>query len=198
MDGAKGIYPWIPVSYDSYEYFIYGLYRLSEYSYLFDGNQTIVIPEPAHYSFVNQTPIWRGVVNGDEILIAAHNPFAGPIDTTFIPVSYNEWSETIAVVGKETFLCKFDMDITNSNRIEMPDVSINVFPNPSQGRIVIEGDLTDCSLTISEPCGRIVFQIENEDLPTSMDMNDLSKGLYVLKIESRDLDKPKIVKLLRN
>ncbi len=110
MAGAMGLYPWLPRSYDSYEYFIYGLYRLSQYSDMFDGNQSYVIPKPAYYSFKNKSPIWRGVVNKDKILIAAHNPYASPNKTTRIKVSYNTWEETIALTGNETFLCQFELD----------------------------------------------------------------------------------------
>jgi hypothetical protein len=108
-----GLYPWFPESYDTYEYFIYGLYRLSQYSDMFDGNQSYVIPEPAYYSFINESPIWRGVVNNDKILIAAQNPYASPNETTYIIVSYNSWEETIALIGNETFFCQFELDSTN-------------------------------------------------------------------------------------
>lgn len=110
MAGAKGLYPWSPQSYDTYEYFIHGLYRLSQYSDMFDGNQSYVIPEAAYYSFIHESPIWRGVVNKDKILIAAQNPYASPNDTTFVIVSYNTWEKTIALNGNETFLCQFILD----------------------------------------------------------------------------------------
>jgi hypothetical protein len=113
MGGAEGLYVWLPVSYDTYEYFIYGLYRLSLYSDMFDGNQSYVKPEPAYYSFINESPIWRGVVNNDKILIAAQNPYASPNKITRIKVSYNNWEETIALKGNETFLCQFELDTTN-------------------------------------------------------------------------------------
>ncbi len=110
MAGAMGLYPWIPLSYDTYEYFIYGLFRLSKYSDMFDGNQCYVKPEPAYHSFINKSPIWRGVVNKDKILIAAQNPYVSRNKTTRIKVSYNTWEETIALTGNETFLCQFDLD----------------------------------------------------------------------------------------
>jgi hypothetical protein len=113
MAGAMGLYPWRPRSYDTYEYFIYGLFRLSKYSDMFDDNQSYVKPEPAYYSFNKKSPIWRGVVNNDKILIAAHNPYASPNKTTIVKVSYNTWEETIALKGNETFLCKFDLDTVN-------------------------------------------------------------------------------------
>ena len=200
MDGAKGLYPWIPVSYDVYEYFIYGLFRLSAFSYMFDGNQTYVIPEPAHNSFINQTPIWRGVVNGDEILIAAHNPFQNandPPDTTYINVAYNDWSETIGVVGKETFLCKFNVNISDVNKFELPNEGVKLLPNPSHNNVIIEGNILNCTLTIYEPSGRLIRQMHAESLPANIDISDLNKGVYILKIESRN-NKPLFIRFVRN
>jgi len=201
MDGVKGLYPWIPVSYDVYEYFIYGLYRLSAFSYMFDGNQTYVIPEPAHSSFVNQTPIWRGVVNGDEILIAAHNPYPNtndPIDTTYINVAYSNWSETIGVVGKETFLCKFDMNISDVNQVKSLNESVNLFPNPSHNNVSIEGNILNCTLSVYEPYGRIVRQIHNVNLPINLNVSNLNKGVYILIIESKNHSGLIIKKLVRS
>ena len=132
MAGATGLYPWYPSSYDTYEHFVYGLYRLSAYNSMFHGNQTFVTPEPAHNSFVNETPIWRGVVNNNEILIAAQNPFANPNDTTLIQVAYDNWSETIGLVGNETFLCKFSMTNTGVSESENLHPESKVYPNPGQ------------------------------------------------------------------
>jgi hypothetical protein len=168
---------------------------------MFDGNQTYVIPEPAHSSFVNQTPIWRGVVNGDEILIAAHNPFPNsndPADTTYINVAYNDWSETIGVVGKETFLCKFDMNISDVKRIESLNESVTIFPNPSHDNIVIKGDMLNCTLTIYDPYGRLIRQLSAVSLPASIDISSLDKGVYVLMIASHKHNKPVIRKLVRD
>jgi hypothetical protein len=113
MAGAMGLYPWLPRSSDTYEYFVFGLYRLSQYADMFDGNQSYVIPEPAYDSFINESPIWRGVVNVNKILIAAHNPYASPDETTFVNVSFNHWEETIALSGNEIFLCQFELDTTD-------------------------------------------------------------------------------------
>ena len=197
MDGAYGIYPWLPVSYDSYEYFIYGLYRLSAFSDMFYGTQTYVIPVPAHYSFIHQTPIWRGVVKGDEILIAAHNPFAGIDDTTLIPVSYNGWSDTIGLVGKETFLCKFDLNTTGIEHPAFSGTEITIFPNPSHDHVVIEGNLSGCTLSVYDPYGKVVRQRFAAKLPVKISISDLAKGVYLLKIKSRDFNKPLTRKLIK-
>lgn len=197
MDGAYGIYPWLPVSYDSYEYFIYGLYRLSAFSDMFDGSQTYVVPMPAHYSFIHQTPIWRGVVNGDEILIAAHNPFAEPGDTTIIPVTYNGWVDTIGLVGKETFLCKFDLNTTGIEHPDFTRTDITIFPNPSHDQVIIAGSLSDCTISVCDPYGNVVWQKFSEKLPVRISIGNLAKGIYLLKLKSKNINKPLTRKLIK-
>src|SRR5438045_3900280 len=65
MNGVIGLYHWVPTRYDVYEYYIYGLYRLSQYAGMFDGNQVYVRPEPGYSSFMNTTPVLTCVLNGN-------------------------------------------------------------------------------------------------------------------------------------
>jgi len=130
MSGAMGLYPWkpaLPHGYDVYEYFIKGLYRLSMFNDFFDGNEIYVDPVSAHECFVNELPVWRAVVNDDEILIAVHNPFAEDQDTTFLQIVYDGWQETIGLVGKQVFLCSFRMWYTGERKKTLHQLKI--YPN---------------------------------------------------------------------
>jgi hypothetical protein len=73
-----------------------------------------------------------------------------------------------------------------------------IFPNPSHDHIVVEGHSLNCTLTIYGPYGRMIRKIATPGLPVTIDISDMSKGIYVLKIVSNDNNKPKIVKLVRN
>jgi len=107
MDGSKGIFLWA-IEYTPnngfrkvhYQYF-YGLYRLSQYKPFFEGNYKVYRPiyendeslGHAHYEFVNYKPIWRGIINPiypDKMLVAAHNPFAAPYETTTFEIIYKD------------------------------------------------------------------------------------------------------------
>ena len=184
MSGAKGLYPWKPVQpqgYDSYEYFIKGLYRLSQFNDFFDGNEIFVNPTPAHESFINSLPIWRGVVNGYDILIAAHNPFANPSDTTFIPVSYGNWSETIALIGTEVFLCSFDMWYVGAP--ELPKVhEVEVYPNPTNGMLHISSAESINQVNLIDLSGKITMLEDIDNQFSTINISRFPTNTYVLEI----------------
>lgn len=114
MSGAKGLWVWDHRKNETltdtallynYEYFTRGLHRLSLFKDYFTGCHGFVAADIAYNHFVNNTPIWRGVVQGNKILIAANNPYAEIDATTIIPVQYKNWSTEISVGGKDTYLC---------------------------------------------------------------------------------------------
>ncbi|MBC7409113.1 MAG: T9SS type A sorting domain-containing protein [Arcicella sp.] len=136
FSGAKGIWLWEnPINPDSlnysrYETYVNSLYRLSQFKDFFTGNYRLIIPKSAYQHFQDRDPIWRGVLKGNEILIAAINEFANDNETTDLAVSYGGWSQKIQLNGKETFLCKFTL----------PDLQTNylLYPNPNKGSFTFE------------------------------------------------------------
>jgi hypothetical protein len=136
FSGAKGIWLWEgPINPDSlnysrYETYVNSLYRLSLFKDFFTGNYRLIIPKSAYQHFQDRDPIWRGVLKGNEILIAAINEFANDNETTNLEVSYGGWSQKIQLKGKETFLCKF----------QIPDLQTNysLYPNPNKGSFTFE------------------------------------------------------------
>jgi Secretion system C-terminal sorting domain len=136
FSGAKGIWLWEgPINPDSlnysrYETYINSLYRLSLFKDFFTGNYRLIIPKSAYQHFQDRDPIWRGVLKGNEILIAAINEFANDNETTDLEVSYGGWSQKIQLKGKQTFLCKF----------QIPDLQANylLYPNPNKGSFTFE------------------------------------------------------------
>lgn len=136
FSGAKGIWLWEgpitpnTLNYSSYETYINSLYRLSQFKDFFTGDYHLVILKSAYQHFQDRDPVWRGVVKGNEILIAAINEFANDNETTELMVSYGEWSQKIQLKGKQTFLCKFPL----------PDLQTNylLYPNPSKGTFTFE------------------------------------------------------------
>lgn len=154
FSGAKGIWLWDSNSYErqqqlnyaTYEYFIYGLYRLSRFADMFKGDYELVIPQSARDHMEQRNPIWRGVVKDGRILIAAQNTYASETQQTQLTVSYKQWTKTITLNGRDVFLCQFDLsDVVSS--LDSSLVIANVYPNPAQGKVYI--DLTSRT-TLSE------------------------------------------------
>lgn len=133
FSGADGLWLWENPGLGSanigvYEFFNRGLYRLSEYKRFFEGDFELVMETSARDYNESKAPIWRGVAKGNELLIAAHNPFASDENTeTTIGVAYNNWAGTVALKGFETKLCVYDISVLGT---EKPRI-FSVYPNPA-------------------------------------------------------------------
>lgn len=76
-------------------------------------------------------------------------------------------------------LCTATNGLTN----QIPESTLSVYPNPTQSNINIifpEGDLVDVS--IADVYGQVLIQVKNK---SSVDMSDLTKGMYVLSVKYR-------------
>jgi hypothetical protein len=183
FSGAKGIWLWEnPINPDSlnysrYETYVNSLYRLSLFKDFFTGNYRLIIPKSAYQHFQDRDPIWRGVLKGNEILIAAINEFANDNETTDLEVNYGGWSQKIQLKGKETFLCKF----------KIPDLQTNylLYPNPNKGSFAFEyfGDnLLTGNLKIVDFLGReILSQSFNGTTRKQIFDLKLASGSYLLQ-----------------
>ena len=183
FSGAKGVWLWEgPINPDSlnysrYETYINSLYRLSQFKDFFTGNYRLIIPKSAYQHFQDRDPIWRGVLKGNEMLIAAINEFANENETTDLEVNYGGWNQKIQLKGKETFLCKFQIPELESNYL--------LSPNPNTGRFTFEyfGDnLLTGNLKIVDFLGReVVTQSFNgTNRKQAFDLK-LTSGSYFLQ-----------------
>ncbi len=147
FSGASGLWLWedpttfnLDLNFGAYEHFVKGLYRLSQFKDFFTGNYELVIEESAHELNRKRGAVWRGVVQGNNILVTAHNPFARSADDeTVVQVKYRNWSRFITLKGYEVFLCSFDMQVL----AEEPDFSnldVIAYPNPVQEQLNIRFD----------------------------------------------------------
>jgi len=183
FSGAKGVWLWEgpinpdTLNYSRYETYINSLYRLSQFKDFFTGDYRLIIPKSAYQHFQDRDPVWRGVLKGNEILIAAINEFANDDEMTDLEVSYGGWSQKIQLKGKETFLCKFQIPELESNYL--------LYPNPNNGGFTFEyfGDnLLTGNLKIVDFLGReIVTQSFNGTTrKQSFDLK-LTSGNYFLQ-----------------
>ena len=183
FSGAKGVWLWEgpinpdTLNYSRYETYINSLYRLSQFKDFFVGEYRLIIPKSAYQHFQDKDPVWRGVLKGNEILIAAINEFAEDNQTTDLEVNYGGWSQKIQLRGKETFLCKF----------QIPDLQSNysLYPNPNKGNFTFEyfGDnLLSGNMKIIDFLGREIasHSFNGTSRKQTFDLK-LSPGSYFLQ-----------------
>jgi len=193
FSGAKGLWLWEnpflsaerQENYGPYEHFIYGLYRLSQFKDMLEGNYQLVIPMPARDNMEQQNPVWRGIVKGENILIAAQNPYAADGSTTSITVSYQNWARNITLKGKEVFLCKFDLN-DSVNGVEPLLDAVNVYPNPAAQQLNVSlsgaSGVADVDFALSNNKGQTVLQQKLKTFAgenkTSITLPKLASGIY--------------------
>lgn len=208
MAGASGLWLWDnPMlfnkdeNFSTYEHFINGLYRLSLYKDMFDGTQSYVMPTPANEYTDTRKPVWRGVAKGNQLLVAAHNPYAkSETEVVNLEISYKSWKNTITLKGYETYLCKFDLSLLATENQEVTS-KIMIFPNPALEEI----NLTFHSsrkeilpIEIIDLQGKIHFidnveSIIGENAKT-LKINQLSTGNYLLKLGNSKPQKLNVVR----
>jgi hypothetical protein len=76
--------------------------------------------------------------------------------------------------------------ITSIEDLEMPNIKVNIFPNPFDQLITISSEhIKDVDeIWVKEINGRGIYRIKNIQLPYSIPLNNLKSGLYILSIKS--------------
>jgi hypothetical protein len=201
FSGAAGLWIWenpfFPgdrqENYAPYEHFIYGLYRLSEFKDMFEGQHTLVIPTSARDNMSQQGTIWRGVVKDNDILIAAHNPYAGDNEETVVNLYHGSWNRPITLKGKEVFLCKFDLnDTVNGTEAFLADVT--VYPNPAGKELNVKmtgvNGMSDVEFSLINTKGQVVatkaIKSFTGEVKEFISLPNVVAGIYFAKFTNKD------------
>ena len=193
FSGAAGLWLWEepnteqshPGNYAAYEHFTHGLYRLSRFADMFQGPHELVIETTARDLMDKQLPVWRGVAKSNAILIAAQNPYAADGQKTSLTVQYKTWQQTIDLMGRQVYLCKFDMGTVTATEPVLAD--IQVVPNPAVTDLTISfGQMPTIatSLTLLNTAGQVVRQKMVMAMHETMNVASLPAGLYFLHISN--------------
>lgn len=195
MAGAKGIFFWEDPSdlssrsdFSNYEYFTKGLYRLSKYKEVFDGDYKIIEEFSARDYNENKKPIWRGILNGTQLLVAAQNPYAkSESELVELTIKHGNWAKNITLKGYDVFLCKYDLTLPTFLVSEEP--RIVVFPNPSSDFLQILGldlNIEKVNIEIFDSGSKLVKKSELKTnaggLVTIEGIKTLAPGNYIIKI----------------
>lgn len=202
FSGAKGLWLWeVPAfettrqdTYAPYEHFIHGLYRLSRFADMFQGNYELVIETPARDLMDTRKPVWRGVVKGNTILIAAQNPYATDNQKTTITVRYQNWQRQIELTGRQVYLCQFDLSVVTGT--EDLSASITLSPNPTSDLLTVawpSGLNKIAEISVINVSGQVVSQqtlsgkqSTGSTLTGTVSVATLPSGLYLVRLSVGD------------
>ncbi len=196
FSGANGLWLWdAPTnfsrneSFAGYEHFINGLYRLSLYKNFFEGKYELVIPTPALEYTNTSKPIWRGVFKDNQLLVAAHNPYAkNESEVVNVPIAYKNWTGYVTLKGYEVFLCKFDLSIQSTEPQSVIN-SIEIMPNPTQEVLKLKIDSQNKVATRIELIdlqGKVIGSeevfLDEGSNDKSLKISHLSYGAYFVRV----------------
>lgn len=167
--GAKGIWLWDQLSLhtfdedlSNYDYFTKGLYRVSQFKEMWEGDYKLIETISARDYNENKLPIWRGVLKGDKILIVAQNSFAkSSTEKVKINVAFGSFSKTIELTGYEIFMCKFDYNLATGIEDIVQISDYKLYPNPTNGNVQIELKLKEPSslkIEVRDLKGALLFE----------------------------------------
>ncbi|WP_246168942.1 T9SS type A sorting domain-containing protein [Rudanella paleaurantiibacter] len=205
FSGAKGLWLWEVPGFDNpqsniyrpndvyaaYESFVHGLYRLSRFADMFEGDYQLVIPKPARDLMDAREPVWRGVVKGQNLLIAAHNPYAADGATTTVSVRYGNFSRDIVLTGRQVYLCQFNLAAVTA----LPDApafsELSVSPNPTTDWTTVTFSAAkagEVQLQVVNLLGQVVAEKAvrartgvNKHL---LKLNQLPIGIYIVQVSN--------------
>lgn len=180
-----------------YEYLIKGMHRMSHFNHFLEDSSAIRVMgmDPIQIGKLDNDSltainlgVWRGIVSGDSILVAAMNPYApNSTYTTDVVVNYSGWSDTITLVGREVFLgsARWNANTTQIKKVDN-DLDFNIFPNPATDElnIKIQNEKGNNKLVIEiysatgEKISQTIFQQQ------SINVSALAKGFYMIKLKS--------------
>ncbi|MEZ0540413.1 T9SS type A sorting domain-containing protein [Fibrella arboris] len=184
--GAKGLWFWDQLSlsttrqdvHAAYEYFIHGLYRLSQFTSQFQGSYELVAETNARDLMNSQQPVWRGVFSDNKLLVAAQNPYATDGQQTVVPIRYKSWQGSLTLTGREVALCQYDLTLLATEAASLPD--IRLYPNPARQQVTVTTSQPgDVALINAQ--GRIIRQFINISAPLVIDTSTLPAGLYLIR-----------------
>lgn len=116
----------------------------------------------------------RGMQNAQDWIFYSVNDVT-PDGNKFIGAGINPDGQDVS------FLLEF------SSTVGVDDVqanSVNVFPNPATDIITIESNYKNATIRLFDLQGRLVFESQRDATNTSINLDNLTKGVYILSIEN--------------
>ncbi|MFN5417127.1 MAG: M43 family zinc metalloprotease [Flavobacteriia bacterium] len=127
-------------------------------------------------------------------------------------ISSNNFDPATANLGTNTILYSFTdvnscsasatetISVNDCSGIEEPTLNLfSIFPNPSNSKITIQGELMEkvSSIELRDELGRLVKLINEKELKSEIDLSNLSVGIYTLILNGdsfKEIQKIQVIK----
>ncbi len=110
---------------------------------------------------------------------------SGAADSPFATTQYPEY---ITGTPSSGVIYKFKNNLVGINQEESLTKQLNIYPNPGNGIFNVQCSMLNvqCSITIYNVLGEVVFQIPNTEyrLPITIDLSNQPGGIYFIRLQT--------------
>ena len=115
------------------------------------------------------------------------NSINGAINDTFTPTIQGEYSvKATDANGCSAISEKILVIIEITNHLNLHDIKLTIYPNPTKGKLIIESSEYLTSISVSNSLGNQLIFIDNNitfEQQTNIDLSALKRGVYFIEIE---------------
>ena len=122
--------------------------------------------------------------NGDFDHFLNMNPGTNPNAIVSYVLKYYQLNSSGQEIGNSvTFTYRYSSNLSN-NKFEQ-NANVNLYPNPSSGILKINTENT-VNLSVIDVLGKMVYSNNQADKNTNIDLSNLQKGIYLVKISGEN------------
>ena len=129
------------------------------------------------------------------ITVSGANTYSWSTSQTTSIISVSPGATTVyTVTGTSTSNCKNTVTVsvnvftcTALSQLSASKIDFKIFPNPSKSIVNIISNTGKKKIEIRDMTGKLIYRIETEDAYFTMDIRDLSAGIYAFSIEQNGL-----------
>ena len=86
---------------------------------------------------------------------------------------------------------------TTQTHIEIQATGINIYPNPSNNSVKLDGDFTDADIYILDESGNVIQDLTNINAPYTIELGSLPGGIYFIRIQSNSHTNMEVQKIIK-
>ena len=119
--------------------------------------------------------------------------------TTFTPTANGLYTYVIYDPVTTCYGAGNCVEVSNVSLDENDEVLFSIAPNPSNGIFTLKNpSLIDGVIVITDVSGRIIYESSLDASEKSIDISNVSIGIYYLNVKSNNNNNNKVIRIIKN